>query len=1819
MSLEKAQRYFVVRSPFAELIVCGVKKFEFRSNAKTFANKRLAVAVSKALGTEKELRREIGYWKNRLEKKLVAKSPEEREAAFDEFRKACEKAKELFSKTNGSGMIVGEVKTGDAGILDGESGVRILEYGLWPESEWVKSPGGLGVRYMPGVERPEAEPAPDFCAARKSPFARILDKYREESLSERDKGNRFELLMLRYLKTDPVFANTLSEVWLWNDFFAKGEFGGKDVGIDLVAETFDGNYWAIQCKCYKADTKIDKPAVDTFLATSGKTFTDKTGEKVRFAYRLWLDTTERGFNKEALNSLENQDPEFHRVGLLELENAGVDWESLDKGSCGENARVKRKTPRDHQKEAIEKVHAYFADKSHDRGKLIMACGTGKTYTSLRIAENETGCEGTILFLVPSIALLGQTLREWTADATVPIKPICVCSDAEVSKSAKRFENEGDGYSVSDLALPASTNVSTIVRRLEFSRRKKGGMTVVFSTYQSIDVISKAQGKMGENFVFDMIVCDEAHRTTGATLAGAEESNFVKVHDDGFLRAKKRMYMTATPRLYSEATKKRAEEGSVEICSMDDPKLYGEEMYRIGFGEAVEKQLLSDYKVLVLTIDPMAMTESLKRSLAKDSGEVLSDDEAKLVGCFNALSKITLVDDHQLKDTDPLPMKRAVAFSQNIKFSKEIVDDINRLKSSYYEALKPEAQKETVRVSAMHIDGSMGASAREERLAWLKDEIEDGECRILNNVRCLSEGVDVPSLDAVLFLSARDSEVDVVQSVGRVMRTAPGKKYGYIIIPVLVPAGEKAENALDNNERFKVVWKILNALRAHDDRFNATVNKIRFNAKPNVNGHIVVSPGTASFGGDTENVNGNPEAKKLQRQMELKFQELQGAIYAKMVEKVGSRRYWEDWAKDVADIAKRHEDRIRKLIAEDGLPKRQFERFLSALKKNLNPGVDAEQAIEMLSQHLITKPVFEALFEGYDFAEKNPVSRALQRVMDAVESTTGDVDKRSLENFYKSVKLRAEGIESAEGKQKIIIELYDKFFKSALPKTVEKLGIVYTPVECVDFIIHSVNDVLWQEFGRRLGDENVNVIDPFAGTGTFMTRLIQSGLIAKKDLPRKFKYELKTNEIVLLAYYIASVNIENAYHDAMGSSEYTPFEGICLTDSFQLGERAEQGDFGEDVFPVNGPRARAQKRVPIQVVIGNPPYSVGQKSANDNAQNQKYPDLDARVEALYAQGSGATNKNSLYDSYIKAFRWATDRLDKKNGGVIGFITNGSWLDGNATDGFRKCLEREFCKIYVFNLRGNARTQGELRRKEKDNVFGQGTRTPVAITILVKKPAVGEPAVVGEPVGVGEPVEPKALIKYRDIGDYLSREQKLEKIRKAESVSHLDMTVLHPNAHGDWINQRNEAFGKWTAIGDKENKTNTKTWFLPVYSCGTQTNRDSWVYNFSLSREINNAAKMVERYNEQIEVFKNTGNEEALNHDEAYIKWTSSLLPKLKNGVKAVFDERWCRAALYRPFTKTNFYYDSFFIHRPYLMPKLFPTKDSQNLVIGLNGVGSTKEFCALITDTLPDLEFVSKSQCFPLYYYEALDASDMFASKEKYVRKCAVSDFILNKARAQYKNPEIGKEDIFYYVYGFLHSAEYRRAFSADLKKMLPRIPLVDSAEDFWAFSEAGRKLARLHVGYESAKPYEALVLSGKSEADLPMFQMAAESGALYSESPETLYRVSQMRFAKKLGKDKNDKSKRIDDKSRIVYNEKLTIAGIPAEAYEYVVNGKSAIEWLMERYAVSTDKASGIVNDPNDWAAEHGDPAYIFNLLLRIVTVSLETVKIVESLPKLEF
>ncbi|MCQ3954920.1 MAG: helicase, partial [Chloroflexi bacterium] len=614
-------------------------------------------------------------------------------------------------------------------------------------------------------------------------FQSVIEKYRKISFSERDKGARFERLMQAYLQTDPYYANRFKKIWLWGEFPYRKDLGGSDTGIDLVAQTNEGDYWAIQCKRYQEETRINKDEVDSFLATSSRTFKNEQMQTVGFVHRLWISTT-RHWGSNAEEAIHNQNPPVSRISLFELTEAPVDWDKLEQGVHGEKARTTKKSLLPHQKDALEQAHEYF--KKNERGKLIMACGTGKTFTSLRIAEHESNGKGTILFLVPSIALLGQALREWSADAKEDINAICICSDPEVSKQRKKQEDV-DALSVVDLALPASTDPKKILEQFMAAKRKSG-MTVVFSTYQSIDVIAKAQKVLLKNGFkeFDLIICDEAHRTTGATLAGEDEKDFVKVHNPKFIQAKKRMYMTATPRLYSDEAKSKAAQADAVLASMDDANLYGDEIYRIGFGEAVERGLLSDYKVLILTLSDKDVPLAVQQMVSADS-EINADDLSKLVGCVNALSKQFIGDDGKTKEIDPEPMRRAVAFCPSIAASKKIMSLFNQLSDVYLNALAPEKKRDMVVVESQHMDGTMSAPKREEGLRWVKEATEGNACRILTNVRVLSEGVDVPSLDAVMFLSAKNSQVDVVQSVGRVMRRSPGKKYGYIIIPVVVPA------------------------------------------------------------------------------------------------------------------------------------------------------------------------------------------------------------------------------------------------------------------------------------------------------------------------------------------------------------------------------------------------------------------------------------------------------------------------------------------------------------------------------------------------------------------------------------------------------------------------------------------------------------------------------------------------------------------------------------------------------------------------------------------------------------------------------------------------------------------------------------------------------------------------------------------------------------------------------------------------------------------------------------------------------------------------
>ncbi|MDR2439319.1 MAG: DEAD/DEAH box helicase family protein, partial [Planctomycetaceae bacterium] len=964
----------------------------------------------------------------------------------------------------------------------------------------------------------------------------IIKQIRDVKNSGRDQGTRFEEIVQIYLSHEPEYKTQYKSVVLWKDWNKRTS---GDTGIDLVAEmNDDSGFVAIQCKCYNEDYKIQKPDIDSFLAASSKK---------EFVRRIIVATTDLGKNAE--DAIQNQKPPVHVIGLSDLEHSQIDWNEYFNN---DKIRLKQKhTLRPHQTEAVDKVINGF--QTADRGQLIMACGTGKTFTSLKIAERFAGKGGLVLFLVPSLSLMSQTLREWLSESELPLHCYAVCSDEKVGK-----HEENDPLSPDDLAIPATTNGKKLAADLNTSKNnRRDKLTVIFSTYQSIDAINVAQ-KNGVS-EFDLVICDEAHRTTGS--AQLEESQFVRVHNSKFIVTKKRLYMTATPRLYSAETKRKAADEQITVWSMDDLKYYGETFYYLGFSQAVEQGLLSDYKVIILGVDENIVSASFQNAIQPSSKkrELPLVDPAKIVGCWNALAG-------KIKDQNLPNLKRAVVFTTSIKQSEQFQLQFQAIVDDYLKHVPDDSK--TLQCKIEHVDGTMNSLLRNNKLQWLKDKPAKNECRILSNARCLSEGVDVPALDAVMFLTPRKSKVDIVQSVGRVMRKADGKDYGYIILPVVIRSGDKPDEFLDKNETYAVVWEVLQALRAHDDRFQNVINIMELE-QTDPEKIIVDFIGRATGTGVSKT---GFEKELTQQQFTFSFDDIKTwktGMYGMISSKCGEKRYWEDWAKDVAEIAQKHCEQLR-YLADTEAHKNDFRAFLYHLQENINDNVSEGEAIEMLAQHKITKPVFDALFGGSEFSHHNPVSQALDRVINLL----GDVesDTSSLAGFYAGVQRRVKGVQTAAGKQRIILELYDKFFKAAFPKMSERLGIVYTPIEVVDFILYSIDSILKTEFGGGFDAKNNDILDPFTGTGTFIVRLLQSGLIQRKNLRYEYEHEIHANEIVLLAYYIAAINIENTFHEIISekNEKYTPFPGIVLTDTFQMMEEPQK-EFIE-IFPINSTRA-----------------------------------------------------------------------------------------------------------------------------------------------------------------------------------------------------------------------------------------------------------------------------------------------------------------------------------------------------------------------------------------------------------------------------------------------------------------------------------------------------------------------------------------------------------------------------------------------------------------------------------------------------------------------
>lgn len=1557
-------------------------------------------------------------------------------------------------------------------------------------------------------------------------FDNLVHQINELAETQRDRGTYFEYLARAYFQNEPTYQNEFKNVWMLAD--VPEEFGipKVDLGVDLVAEKFTGELVAIQAKFY--NHSIQKSNIDSFLGELGKDY---------YESGIIVASTDK-WGKNAEKALADRS-DVIRIGLSDLRNSQIDWSKFSFESPEVVAVKAKKKLRYYQESAIQSALNHFTE--NDRGQLIMAPGTGKTFTSLKIAEamarDASKEQYTILYLVPSIQLLTQTLRGWNNDTEMTMSSMAVTSDRNASRGSVKQDESNLTIKASDIGYPATTSSKKVVENyLELMTRPKKELLVVFGTYQSIDVLGEAQK---EGFPeFDLIIADEAHRTTGAKAFGDEASSFTKVHSDLNVKGIKRLYQTATPKLYGIEAKKKAEENSSVISSMDDENLYGSVFYRLGFGDAISQDILTDYKLMVLAVDETVVQKDMQKALADSENGLNIDDVGRIIGVWNGMIKRESFADKVSGE----PMRRAIAFSRTIEDSKRLSTQFENVVNEYLNS------DEGYSVNVRHVDGSMNALEKNEALDWLaSDDIPEDSARILSNVRFLTEGIDVPNLDAIIFLSPRKSQVDIVQAVGRIIRKFEGKEYGYIILPIVVPAGETPETILDNNKTYDVIWQVLNALRSVDERFEATVNKLELNKQKPKNIQVI------GVGGAPDDPNFNDSYVKepivaYQTELELEWETVEGAIYGKIVQKVGDRRYLEDWSKDVADIARRHIQGIEFILEQNPDSKSAFDKFLHSLQHNINESIDQSQAIEMLAQHLITLPIFDALFGEYSFVKNNPVSSAMEQIVEELSQFGFEKEQKELQPFYDSVRLRAEGIDNAQAKQKIIITLYDKFFSTGFKSTTERLGIVFTPVEVVDFIVKSVDVVLRKHFGKTLASENVHILDPFTGTGTFITRtlhylksLMDSGEITFDDILRKYTQELHANEIVLLSYYIAAINIEAVFDEINGDEPYAPFEGIVLTDTFESTEIEDTLD--DTFFGTNDKRLKRQQEKPITAIIGNPPYSFGQKDGNDDNQNISYPKLEQTILSSYVERSKAGMVGGMYDTYVKALRWATNRLEQD--GVVAFVTNGSFIDSQSADGLRASLYDEFNHLYIFNLRGNALGQGDIRKKEGGNVFGGGTRTTVAVSILVKNNSSSHE------------------LHYHDIGDYLTQKEKLALISDFEDISQLNWQKIIPDENNDWINRRDSNYLKYAPISGQNNSP-----FI-LSTIGVNSDRDTWVIGFSKEKILSNSKKLIDKYNEEVKINRGKNNK-PMNFNPMETNWSRKLLRLYSNGEFLEFNPTRITQELYRPFTKKWLMYDRNIVENP---GKFYSKWGESNLAIYITGGGTQKPFSVLVSNIILDKQTLGNGKGLMRFDNE-VDETLLFQSNDN-----------MNQTFADKLG--LSLDETFAYVYGLLNSREYQEKYANDLKKDLARIPIVKNKEKY---VEVGQKLMELHLNYEEVPVYE--------DVEITPFV-----------NPN--YKVTKMRFAKK--RDENGKS--VNDLSVIIFNSDITISNIPEKAYKYVVNGRSAIEWIIDQYQVKTDRKSGITDDPNDYS---DDEKYIFNLLLRIINVSVQTVDLINSLPKFE-
>ncbi len=1408
-------------------------------------------------------------------------------------------------------------------------------------------------------------------------------------------GSRWEDIIVAFLTSDPLYRKRFAEVHLWKDWAAGRTESKQDKGIDIVAVRYDGGLCAVQCK-FKSDStkKLGKGDVDSFIANASPSkYEDRI---VAFS----------GFGVS--RNLEQQllDNDVQLLAGMVLSQANVSWGELATAGKGMLVRKPLKKIRDYQREAIEKLKEELNIRKNQKATLVMACGSGKTYTSQIATEELAGGGKRVLYAVPSLALMAQTIRAWCEEEDfegrgVKLAVIPVCSDTQVGKAGGSGQRRA--ADLAQLEIPPTTDSQEIMQQMAVSLDHQT-MLVLFSTYQSLPQVLEAQKLGAPDFDFGFM--DEAHRTTGVEKDNNSHTDlegnigpFQLAHES--IKINKRVYMTATPKVFTEAAKVRKKQEEKSIWSMDDLNVYGEQCYRLSFGKAISKNILSDYKV-VLSQSPSGLCQDVLHKFAHtDSAKELTEHSAKMLTEGTVAQMIGLYNTLRGNRHDTAgwqPLAKTIVYTTRKIDSKRFAN-VFPIFAEYLDSLADNEDEPTI--TAQHVDGTMGANERAEKLHWLDSARQDGEIRLLSNAKVLSEGVDVPSLDALCFLQPKGSEIDIVQSVGRVMRKVEHKNFGYIILPLILPDTTKDFGKYIRGDDFwKTTWAVLRALRSHDERFArelgiiglegyrlpanmvCTTTQDDLSSKVigfgenlgDTSGSVSVSQNRAKedkddgegkevvdasglwetpegkapeFSSTQNGQNGQnlqfdhsgkpvtttpievfetlplPLGELLETQLDEAVSYILKNIASTTLEKVGDRHYWNTWSRDAHTAYETIHQRLVNLHEKEMVVRILIDKTAEGLYATLGTRATSHEVISMLAQFIVMKPVFNAMFGSPQYFEDSPISSAMAELVEGLSIYRLENEAANLENFYQSVIESAEAIDRPKDRQDLIKHLYQDFIRKAFPNEARKYGVIYTPIEIVDFILRSVDWSLKEILGvpDGIASENVEVLDPFSGTGTFLVRLVQNEqLLPDAKLEHKFRHNLHSTEIMALPYWATEVNLEQAYQTRK-PGKYVPYENGVLADTFTMSlpvQKQTKLNFPSEATKENYDRAIRQDEKKITVIVGNPPWQAAIEAGESAKPAKAWPYIAQRVTETFGAAATDAKKIAMYDTYILALRWASDRINGK--GVIGFVTNNGWLTSSSGSGIRRVIEEEFDHAYVTNLRGKLVTgdASNERKREGGSVFPNKVGTQ--IVILVKSSV---------------PTDSSKSVKYWDM-EHLTTNEKLARLTRCEGLvdsSEINWQVVSVDDRGDWIDQGKSEYQEFVSIGNPKTKKNFEgDAIFGLYSNGIITQQDHLAICPNKEIAVARGKAMTNLFNSKLSL--NVTEPDFVDKDEAKIlKWKLMPAKKLAAKKPAMFSNKNVVEIMCRPFLSQWVIWHKHFNWSQSRLNDMFPVQSEINQIAG----------------------------------------------------------------------------------------------------------------------------------------------------------------------------------------------------------------------------------------------------------------------------------------------